>query len=1093
MDSLEAEVRAWTTPTPKDSESTRKRKPTRKRANSQPRRPWPRIQYALIPDTETTMDAAQSLRFGVARLVGFEDGTAHTLIECLFYADDLPETDPEGYAALRQHALDRPADVSTTWTGSMLTNPRIMFGSRAEFVDKMIYRLCLPENRKCLPWSTDHRDAATLVGFNLAFDLSRIAVHVGEARGGIFGGGFSLQLVAGPDGGDVRNRPRVRVKQLNTKASFIEFSNRARIKPGDSPGLKRWKRESGRFLDLRTAVWAYTNRNVSLGYAAQLYKLATPKGEANFAGPIDDAFIDYARQDVKVTTELLEAVLREAERHPVNPCKAFSSAGVVKSYFDEMGIAGILKRQPDFDPDVLGAFTAAFYGGRAEVRVRRVPVPVRYADFTSMYPTVNALMGLWKLFTAKRVEAVDATEEVRTLLERVTLDECFNKALWPQLVGVALVEPDNDVLPIRAKFDPTVTNIAVQRIERSLTGPQWYSIGDLVASKILTGHAPLVLKAYGLRGVGQLPGMRPASFRGVEVDPNTDDLWVELVSQRAKVKQRTRGHLDGCICEDCRLSEFLKTMVNAGSYGIFSEMHRDDKPGSVEISTGGASWSKTVDTPEAPGRFCFMPFAASITGGCRLLLSMVERMVSDAGSVHVFCDTDSMAIPCSPNGREIDCDGGPIRTLTPDVVDAIQDRFNALNPYPAVAVAHVLKTEIGSRVVDAASTKRYAFVTEQTDGTYSVADEDNPVKAHALGHLRAPVDRKTTGRNWRREVWEYVVNGAMPDWADQPQLIDRHIGSFAQLRSFDDFNAGKAYRDQIKPFNFFIQARVDTFGVSPILNPSTARLIAPLGSALFINTDPDDYARYVLTTGRRDYVEYESVLVDGDGRPHVEGEPFPVGGVTAYYVSAMPMAEMLRTYGHHPEAKFNGPDGQPCNRETRGVLQRRSVVIASVEYIGKEAHNFEDGADLVATAAEREGLIVGLSLPLSEFDRLVRPFLRSRPDHLVSAATGVGLRTIERVAAGLTPCDRLRDKLTTYAGNAAVVELTSAGVPNRWIGRKSGLPFPTNEPHAALAMWNELLGGVRRCAGCAEPLTGRRKRYCTDACRQRAGRRGRAA
>lgn len=650
MDPLETAVRAWTVPSRTDDDA-KPRKQSSGPSKPPPLQPWPRIKYAVVFDTETTIDAAQSLRFGVVRLVGFEGGTAHTLVEGLFHADDLPETDPAGYAALRRYAVEHPADVSTTWTGPMLASPRLLLSSRAEFVERCLYRFCLPDNRRCLPWSGEYRDAATLVGFNLPFDLSRLAVHAGEARGSVFGGGFSLQLAAHPDGRDVRNRPRVRIKQLSTKAAFIEFANRARIKPSDSAGLKRWKAESGRFLDLRTAVWAYTNRNVSLAYAADLYDLPTRKGEADFGGPIDETFIDYARRDVKVTTELLVAVLDEAERHPVDPRRVYSAAGVAKSYYAAMGVRNMLDRQPDFDPDVLGAFTAAFLGGRAEVRVRRVAVPVRLMDFTSMYPTVDALMGLWNLLTAERIEPVEATIEVRELLDRVTLEGCFDKALWPQLVGVALVEPSDDVLPVRAKFEPVATNIAVQNVERSLAGPQWWSIADLVASKLITGRAPTVLHAYRLRGVGQLPGLRPVSLRGVDIDPASDDFFVELVTQRAKVKTRTRGHTESCSCEDCRTSEFLKVMANAGVFGIFSEMNRDDQPDSVDVNVGGRSWSITVDTPEAAGRYCFMPFATCITGAARLMLAMVERLLRDAGSVHVFCDTDSMAVPCSVGGR----------------------------------------------------------------------------------------------------------------------------------------------------------------------------------------------------------------------------------------------------------------------------------------------------------------------------------------------------------------------------------------------------------------------------------------------------------
>jgi hypothetical protein len=60
------------------------------------------------------------------------------------------------------------------------------------------------------------------------------------------------------------------------------------------------------------------------------------------------------------------------------------------------------------------------------------------------------------------------------------------------------------------------------------------------------------------------------------------------------------------------------------------------------------------------------------------------------------------------------------------------------------------------------------------------------------------------------------------------------------------------------------------------------------------------------------------------------------------------------TYGHvlylytkHPEAKSLAPDGTPCTCETRGLLQRSSVVASSRRYVGKETdRRWEQGEDL---------------------------------------------------------------------------------------------------------------------------------------------------
>ena len=77
-----------------------------------------------------------------------------------------------------------------------------------------------------------------------------------------------------------------------------------------------------------------------------------------------------------------------------------------------MGIEPRLTAQPDFPPEILGYAMSAFFGGRAEVHLRHVPAPVAVVDFTSMYPTVDTLMGIWDLVTATRIETIDVTDEI---------------------------------------------------------------------------------------------------------------------------------------------------------------------------------------------------------------------------------------------------------------------------------------------------------------------------------------------------------------------------------------------------------------------------------------------------------------------------------------------------------------------------------------------------------------------------------------------------------------------------------------------------------------------------------------------------------
>ena len=278
------------------------------------------------------------------------------------------------------------------------------------------------------------------------------------------------------------------------------------------------------------------------------------KTETNKHGEITPEYIDYNRDDVLATTELLEKTLGEYYRHPVDlqPTKAYSPASLGKAYLRAMGIEPVLKRQPDFPKDVLGYAMNAYFGGRAECRIRRCAVPVAYTDFTSMYPTVNALMGNWDLLTARRIEVVDAKRETQELLARVSADDCFSPDLWPQLRVLVKVRPAGQALPTRARYDRrrpirSAKNHKKERQSQSwqiginyLTSdkPLWVALPDLIAAKVLGGEVPEVLEA--LRLVPRRSADRPfwgAAARLHRGRPDNDRL---LSSRHRRASARAR-------------------------------------------------------------------------------------------------------------------------------------------------------------------------------------------------------------------------------------------------------------------------------------------------------------------------------------------------------------------------------------------------------------------------------------------------------------------------------------------------------------------------------------------------------------------------
>ena len=127
-----------------------------------------------------------------------------------------------------------------------------------------------------------------------------------------------------------------------------------------------------------------------------------------------------------------------------------------------------------------GCFAQAFYGGRAEVKIRKTPVPICLVDFSSQYPLVQSLLGNQEVFTAERITFEDATDDVRKRLHEITLDDCFNPEIWRNFRFVALVLPDNDILPVRTEYDGdgVTKNIGVNYFTSAT--PFWYSSGDVI-------------------------------------------------------------------------------------------------------------------------------------------------------------------------------------------------------------------------------------------------------------------------------------------------------------------------------------------------------------------------------------------------------------------------------------------------------------------------------------------------------------------------------------------------------------------------------------------------------------------------------------
>jgi hypothetical protein len=633
-----------------------------------PQRPSPAkwAEHVLVIDTETTIDTVQKLNFGVYRWCKLGSAGYQCVEEGLFYADAL---DVQQRAVLERYVAD-PKNFPGIEVKVFPPPMRLNLYSQSEFLKRVFWRAI--------------RKDAMVVGFNLPFDLSRLAFKSSPADDG--GWSLVLSLRKSRKTGEMEpnpERPRVVITSKDSKIAFISL--RGIFRP------KEWPPE-GRFLDLRTLGWALRNESYKLEDACRAFNVPG-KMKHNPTGLVTREEIEYCRQDGRATVNLLNAMKREFDQHPfdLRPDKAYSPASIAKAYLNVMGIA-VPKEKFNVPDRELGIAMQGYYGGRAECRIRRTPVPIVHTDFTSQYPTVNALLGNWDLLTAESVSFEDCTDEVRNMLAGMELEDAFNPAFWKRLSFFALVRPERDILPVRTVYNGRTQNIGLNYLTSEQ--PIWSAGPDVVASRLLAGKAPEILKAIRMVPHGQQQGLENTNLAGmVAIHPKSDDFFCHVIEQKSVHKPTNKP-----------LARFLKILGNSGSYGLFVELNqgRVSKPVNVKVFSGEIMFERPYSVTEKAGRWYFPPLASLITAGGRLLLTMLERCVTDAGGSYLFCDTDSLCIVSSERGGLVPCPGGQHRmpdgreavsALAWEEVKKIAKRFNELNPYNRSLVRDILKIE----------------------------------------------------------------------------------------------------------------------------------------------------------------------------------------------------------------------------------------------------------------------------------------------------------------------------------------------------------------------------------------------------------------
>jgi hypothetical protein len=865
---------------------------------------WP--DYALVWDTETMLDLQQTLNFGVWRFCQIEGAKFVAVQEGIFYRDGLAAKDVQTILDYKQkHRADGLASGA---------DRELSVLSQTEFIERIFWESV--------------RAGALIVGFNLPFDISRIAAQWTSARNG----GFSFVLSQlSKKGVENRHRPRIRIAPLNGVAEQIELTAVFR-----KDEQQRWQR--GRFLDLHTLAFALTDSSSSLAGAIEAFDSKPEKMEHEPTGRVTEQEIAYARQDVRATLGLLNALKQEYSLHPITlpPDKAYSPASIGKSYLRAMGIVEPRRKFKDIPAKIHGVAMAAYYGGRAECRIRRWPLPVVPVDLTSEYPSVDALLHIWDVLTAKGLTIEEVTKDVRSLVASVSLEELFQPDTWKQLNFYAQIVPDQDVLPVRSIYDSKSGTCNIGLNTLNWKQPMWIAGPDLLASVILSGRIPNIRKAFRIVPHGKQLGLRSIRLRNaITVDPRTEDFFTRVIEYRKQNKQNDR------------LQYFLKILANSTSYGTYLELNpvkidAKQRP-RITVHSGDHVFDQVApDAIEQPGRFYFPLLGALITAGGRLLLAMIERCVRDVGGTYMCCDTDALIIVASELGGTVQMPDGspPVKALSWRQVQQIADRFDSLSPYNRKIVPHLLrltdenfdKNGIQRQLFGLSiAAKRYALYSTKCGRPscrhrkcITVVDP----KAHGLIFCAPTEERENGLPKWWWELWRFLLALEFKQMGEQVPHVLLFAGRAIDTESMADVDGLPAW---IR-LPAMMKMRIST----PHYLDQMKHKASPFGFVLHPRTR-DRLKLTLLTPFSKNREGWaKSLCVNThDGRTY-RLEEIPSADVIS-------LGDILCGYVNHPEIKSLGPDGAKCQPHTRGLLRRMAINGGLQHCIGKEVSRFEEG------------------------------------------------------------------------------------------------------------------------------------------------------
>ena len=743
--------------------------------------------------------------------------------------------------------------------------------SKKDFVEKIFFPYVQKARAKC-------------IGFELPFILSRLASDVTESRRHPNGFSFTLSGRA--------KHPHIVIKSVNSKSQFIEFNKTFRKKFKDKIPYFR-----GCFVDCKTLGFVLTNNSYDL--KTTLIDFDVRISDESPESHVLAVYSLYKKQMARYKIFCLNKLEN----------KLFSPASIGIGDLERIGVKPFLKQNNRFPKKLLGNVMSTYYGALVEAQIVNKPTLVTILDFASMFPTLFVLFGMYQILIAEKIGHKVTTCETQKFLDKISISEINEPKIWPKMLSICKVIPDNDILPVRSDYSDAIFNVGMNYLKSNDGTGLYYTLPDLIASKLRTGKTPKIIEAVTFFPQGVQKGLRDIEILPGIVCKKGEDLFKKLIEQRfviQKQKQTPESH---------QIQKILKIIANSTCYGKFIQLDARSTILEKKVTVYGLD---TFDTKtckiENPAKFFHPIISVFLTAGSRLILAAAEYLLEKNHGSLMYCDTDSVFV-------------------SPEHAGLIQEFFQPLNPYSQdiemFKIQEEEDIELKNVMCLAISSKRYV-VFDKCDDEITIHKYSN----HALGHYLG-IDHK--------EFWYDIIDlwhhpekedSTASKYETKHAISELGINHYSFLKSFDGVNQGKKYHEMTRPYDTVL-----------------------VGTACRKNSDGKPIVPFVPKNGSN----YDEIPF----MPFVDKSCFSYPNSESYDTEEYwkKMSKVFSEYKDHRESKIDF---------VNNIAKRKHLVFEkeSIKYVGKEIHDLESSkvfgvVDSVIYEDEQEKLyriIEGLTL-----------------------------------------------------------------------------------------------------------------------------------